>query len=241
MTVAFTTGIALSGNDVYVSGTEQDTTGFNFAAYWHNQTAMRLSDTTMVAEANDIASVGADVFVSGSVVSFSDRIRKAALWKNGILNILPDSGYGAAATRLLLYNGNVYVAGAVGAGPPSYRNMPAYWLNSKMIILDNNPEDGTANSIAVSGADVYTAGIIYRFGNNVAVFWKNHDRTTLTDGTYIANATDIAILGTDIYIAGQESNQTNNSIAKYWMNSFPVAIGASTVNSSATGIAVVNQ
>ncbi|MEO7393576.1 MAG: hypothetical protein ABIU11_01460 [Chitinophagaceae bacterium] len=85
------------------------------------------------------------------------------------------------------YNGSGYVA--------------KYWKNSSPVTLG----DGDANSITVSGNDVYVCGD----GVGGATYWKNGSPVTLGDG----DANSIAVSGNDVYVAGGIGPH-----AVYWKN-----------------------
>lgn len=98
--------------------------------------------------------------------------------------------------------------------------------------LTDGSTGAEANSIAVSGTDVYVAGtqwdgnsIQYSDGytvyhhNPIAKYWKNGKPVNLTDGSKWAEARSIVVSGTDVYVAGFEG-----SIAKYWKNGSPSSL-----------------
>jgi hypothetical protein len=238
----FTSGIAAVGGDVYTSGTQQDPSGINIAMYWHNQTAIPLTDTTTTANTSGIAVAGADVYVAGNTANLQDHIYHATLWKNGVKNILPDSINGSNAFRVTIVNSDIYVAGKVIAGS-TLNNIPAYWKNDTLKLLELGPgEQGIAVSVAVSGADVLVAGFVTRNGISVATYWKNGVPFYLTDGTQNGSASDIAILGSDVYISGREYNSTYSVyLAKYWLNGNGVIVGSTSFDSFASAIHVISQ
>ncbi|HPB48230.1 MAG TPA: hypothetical protein PLX16_06410, partial [Exilispira sp.] len=71
-----------------------------------------------------------------------------------------------------------------------------------------------ANSIYVSGSDIYVAGYYYNGTNNIACYWKNGSKTGLSAGN-ASEANSIYLSGSDIYVAGYYNNGSNN-IACYW-------------------------
>ena len=59
-----------------------------------------------------------------------------------------------------------------------------YWNNGSETILSSSSINSIANSIYVSGKDVYVAGYVYNdFQEQYAVYWKNGIEVKLTDGT----------------------------------------------------------
>lgn len=97
--------------------------------------------------------------------------------------------------------------------------MAMYWKNGDPIIL---PGGCRADAIAVSGNDVYVAGIDRnQSGANIVVYWKNGKAIPLTSGNEAAGAGAkvIAIAGNDVYAAGYL-----DGAATYWKNEKPISL-----------------
>ena len=88
---------------------------------------------------------------------------------------------------------DVYVAGYVS---DLSSGIPAYWKNGKLVLIDSAhynfiPDLGLqgagANSIAVSGDNVYVAGYEMYQGTirrgSLGICWKNGSQVDLTDGS----------------------------------------------------------
>jgi hypothetical protein len=58
-----------------------------------------------------------------------------------------------------------------------------YWNDGKAVVLGAGTNSSCATSIAVSGTDVYAAGVEGNGTNDVAKCWKNGNPVHLTDGT----------------------------------------------------------
>ena len=58
-----------------------------------------------------------------------------------------------------------------------------YWKDGQPTVLGAGTDGSYATSIAVSGSDVYVAGIEGNGTNDVAKYWKNGVAVDLTDGT----------------------------------------------------------
>ncbi len=106
---------------------------------------------------------------------------------------------------------DVYVAG--------YKNdfsfpVAAIWKNETLTMLSSGPSN--ANSVFVSGSDVYVAGYD-RSTWNVATIWKNGVAIPLSTTPGDADAAAVYVSGTDVYAAGYE-NSGGKKVAKFWKN-----------------------
>jgi len=91
-----------------------------------------------------------------------------------------------------------------------------YWKNNEPHTLGAGVNGSYANSIAVSGNDVYVAGIEGNGLQDVAKYWKNGVAFELTDGTNRGFANSVFVSGSDVYVAGAE--QAPTVTAMYWKN-----------------------
>jgi len=251
--------------DVYVSGADSVfawaglfNSTYGIATYWKNGRPVNLTrrsedgygpDGAMAAS---IAVSGADVYVTGyqeSCGSFrcGDLGR---FWKNGIAAYLDLPTY---PSSLIVSNNDIYIAGSSGYLTGTGGNA-AYLKNEVKIELPSGSAGSISAAIAVSGNDVYVAGIgitgnIYNGPQKyIAKYWKNGNAINLTDGTNGAQAWSIAVSGNDAYVAGNEWNGKSyqdasgstyqRSIAKYWKNSQPVILTDGTDDAFAKSIAV---
>jgi len=246
--------------DVYVAGA--DSTGgsdYGIATYWKNGKPVsltRISDDgigPVGAAATSIAVSAADVYVTG-YQKFCGPYRcgdLGMLWKNGISVNFFSPPYNFSS--LTVSNDDVYKVESgrlTGTGETA-----AYLKNLDEIELPDGSAGSIATAIAVSGKDVYVAGIgitgnIYSGSqNHMAKYWKNGNATNLTDGTKSAQARSIAVSGTDAYVAGREFNgnpyydgsvgQTRPcGIANYWKNNSSINLTDGSTDAIATSIAV---
>lgn len=224
--------VAISGNDVYVAGSQLNPNGTSVAKYWKNGQEVLLSSVTSQSEANSIVVVGTDVYVAGK----DGHVAK--YWKNGQAISLSNGSAEAIATAIAVAGSDVYVAGCEAG-------RAKYWKNGQEVMLTDGTNSAYAADITVSGGDVYVAGWestngIFPGGFNVAKYWKNGQPVSLTGVNAIAYATSIAVHGTDIYVAGSEHNGTGN-VAKYWKNGQSVPLTTGAGYDGAMGIVVVNR
>jgi len=102
-----------------------------------------------------------------------------------------------------------------------------YWKNGTAFPLG---KDAMANSIFVSGNDIYVAGVQYSNGTATATFWKNGVGTALTGSATAARsfANSIFVDGQDVYVAGYVLLNSGIGTAMYWKNGLAVNLTALT-------------
>ena len=178
----YTTGIYVSGNDVYVVGGERYPINhplpFHFTGYWKNDVYVDLpnylTDTTITTQVSEpttgsITMNGADIYISGNQEPFGDRLPTGLYWLNGT----PDSLSPAAGEYIYnvqVFGNDVY---AVGNYYLSWTQHAAYWKNGALIVADSSIYGSAGYSISVSGNDVYVAGNKGYTGVSRPVYWKN--------------------------------------------------------------------
>ncbi len=114
-----------------------------------------------------------------------------------------------------------------------------YWKNGQAHVLGAGVNGSFATAIAVSGKDVYVAGVEGNGTQDVAKYWKNGVPVELTDGTQRGFANSIFVAGNDLYVAGGE--QDSHTTAKYWKNGVPVILPDLGEGSLANSIFVSGQ
>lgn len=138
----------------------------------------------------------------------------------------------------------VYVAGMeINSGG---KNVAMYWRNDTVVKLTDGTRDASAQSIFVSGNDVYVAGYQDKVGSllNIATYWKNGTAFPLsitgTGGPFdVANS--IFVNGNDVYAAGLERAANGNDVAKYWKNGTPVSLTDGTKDADAQSVFVAGN
>ncbi len=118
----FADGIAVSGNDVYMVGYDDQ------GEYWKNGTAMPLTGG-QGANPWAIALSGNDVYIAGQVNN-ANNFFVATLWKNGTAAPLSDGTSNAVAFSITINGSDVYTAGYTSKGN---KPIPTYWQNSRPV------------------------------------------------------------------------------------------------------------
>jgi hypothetical protein len=182
----------------------------------------------------------------------------AKIWNKGLATTLSD---GDEATSVFISGSDMYAAGFRGkltsgteingncSGTCTYTNVAMYWKNGVPTeITDRMKGFAMANSIFVSGNDIYVAGqqsnaIINhgQGGNSFALSWKNGVADTLTDGMHYAEARSIFVSGSDVFVCGQDGNQYIAATAKYWKNGVAVNLTDGKQGAAASSIVVSND
>lgn len=194
--------IAVINGDVYVVGYYRDyndtqTVFKDFAMYWKNGQPAKLPVPTEDGQglAYKVAAVDDDIYIIGR------HGNNPLYWKNGqLLETINELKEVSAIAQL---QGNTYALGKTQSG------LPAYWKNGHTESLSNG--NGIAMCMAVSGSDVYVAGVDDSNGNgykddgDVARCWKNGQLLADLKGTdySIYRPTSIAVSSNDVYIVGE--------------------------------------
>jgi len=88
-----------------------------------------------------------------------------------------------------------------------------YWKDGIVTDLSDGSQDAEANSVFISGNDVYIAGA----DGNSAVCWKNGAILYRLDGMF-GNANSVFVSGNDIYVAGTLYNDADSWETVCWKN-----------------------
>jgi len=207
--------------DVYVAGYEYNAQNKNVATLWKNGKAQNLTDGTQDAKANSVYISGGDVYVAG--YEYNAQAQSVAkLWKNGKAQNLTDGTCDAEANSVFVSSGDVYVAGFEASGQEYtewYGTYNCYvaklWKNGVAQSLTNGTFEAKANSVFVSGDDVYVAG--YERGEYdyyYAKVWINSVVQNISNDNSIANS--VFVSGSNVYVAGWEGVYLSAAV---WTNS----------------------
>lgn len=191
--------LAVSGNEVYISGDEDSDNGNSIAIYWKNNVKEYLSSSSNDTRTTAIAATNSTCYVSG--YERNGTVSTAYIWINGVPTILSSGSHNSQATDICLVGTKVYVSGSeILAG----KTVALYWecdtangLNFTVHYLSDSLNFASATSITVIGSDVYTGGV----ENLWSKYWKNNNPadainlTTTGDGIVYS----LFALGTDIY------------------------------------------
>jgi hypothetical protein len=201
--------------------------------YWKNgkMTILAKGKRGEESGANSIFVSGSDIYVAGA------NDFKSVYWKNGtqvVLNSNIDVAFGLnviGPTSIFVSGSAVYTTMCVdpyGAG---------YWDNGVIKSLPargNFGESSVANSIFVSGSDIYVAGAKFGNGNNnpgnsTATYWKNGEEINIDSGIHNSNIISIVVSGNDVYAAGNYFNTTYSTpySAVYWKNGIATRLDTS--------------
>ena len=128
----------------------------------------------------------------------------------------------------------VLVAGY--SGTPGTNHIARYWMDGQETVLTNGTTDAFANSISVSGSDVYIAGTEAASDDSytLPVYWQNNTEVKLPIKSNFGSANSVYISGGNTYIAGSDSTS-----AVYWKNGSEIFLEEATdTGSSATAVFV---
>jgi hypothetical protein len=210
--------VFVSGSDVYVVGVDDciyrtypdggiDTNPLGYATLWKNGVAQRLGDIRG-SEANSVFVSDTVVYVAGTDRDDGFHYTYATLWKNGVAQRLSDNKNRLEKAHSVFVSGSdVYVAGINNYYNGYYngyflwdRNRATLWKNGvaqKLGDIDNSE----ANSVFVSGSDVYVAGRdADNTGTFVATLWKNGVAQKLSDAK--GSGESVFVSDNDVYVAG---------------------------------------
>lgn len=178
---ATATSVCVRNGDVYVVGSESNGSG-QVAILWKNGQAQPLSDSSsdMLMYAESVFLSGTDVYVAGYGITPQNTRSRAIVWKNGIEQTLASKTFSYAKSIFVL-NDDLFVAGyEFLANDDSGTSKAVLWKNGEVQKLTSGDESGQAQSVSVSGTDVYVVG----FEGDAARVWKNGQGKTIAGASY---------------------------------------------------------
>lgn len=227
--------INVQTSDVYVAGVAYNSSTSTTACYWKNDQVVNLGVTGTLSLALDIAVVNNDVYVVGYTTQVGSLVKRAALWKNGVLKLLTTAE--GSAQSVSMHNGIVYVVGEVRDVSTNY-SKAFIWNSGTDLVTELNTVlsnvQSNANSIKYQGNEQLITGHI----NYQATLWKNGVPSTITDPNFTSS--DIigaAATGNTYYLVGFRApigvtspqfgywKQTSSSLTFRNVNSFGVSGG----------------
>ena len=125
----------------------------------------------------------------------------------------------------------VMVAGYSGTNGTNH--VAKYWEDGQEVVLSNGTNDAYANSIFVSGSDVFIAGTEATPQTELPVYWQNNTETKLPIKSGYGRANSVYISGGNAYIAGGDSTW-----AVYWKNGLETVLENADSGSSANAVFV---
>ena len=225
--LSYATSVVIDGSDVYVAGYDYPEQGKENAVIWKNGVRMPLSNGT-----NNVDNYALSIAVNKqhTYIAGADD-NNALMWIFGAeTSITKKYGY---AQQIILSGEDYYIAGEAGApyltqGSADEDHIPqaTIWKNGTSTMTLTGKEGGAsvANSVAVSGKNVYGAGYEYQYKDAdkhyAAVLWKNGSPTLLSK--YYSTASTVLVSDSDVYVAGYDSKVANpftvKGIVTVWKN-----------------------
>lgn len=212
------TSIAISGNDVYISGYTQKE-GKEIAVYWKNQEITELTQGLTHANATDIFVSGNDVYVTG-FEKHTKGYSEARIWKNGTAENLTN---GTNATSIFVSNSSVYVAG-------DFYGKGKYWQDGVYKSLGDTPGRGTG-SVFIANESVYMT--------TEGRYWKDNTSFDLTTTNVSPAVSCLYVFKDDIYVGGY-ALQDDKLVARYWKNGEAVDLTDGTNPANISSIVVID-
>lgn len=244
-----TNSIFVAGNDVYVGGeTTTDEQGYFAPTLWKNGIATYLTDPTAPIDGtvNSVYVKNNDVYASGfyrvnETPTTSFRKDVATIWKNGTpIELTTGSNY--AQVRAVFASDNaVYAVGESSntdgfAIATLWSNNTDDWSNKTVKNLSDGTNHAYAQSVCVSGNDVYAVGYGYKNKPQyIAMLWKNDEPVQLLSEN-ASWAYSVCVANGHVYVAGWEYKTYDGkecSVATLWKDGVAAALSTEQKSSQA--------
>ncbi|MBP6430738.1 MAG: carboxypeptidase regulatory-like domain-containing protein [Ferruginibacter sp.] len=178
--------------------------------------------TTSTVNLGTIAACGNTINLSGVYIAGAIDGR-AVVWKDGIPTFLtgvPAGGSYAAATKVILYNNDVYVLGIFNDSTANGDiGTVKYWKNGVATTVVAGLTGGLIDaSFDVYNNDVYVTCVLDTVANQNR-YWKNGVPVTLSLGPFTGGAEvwDIQVVNGNVYVSGDASRGFESQVV-YWVN-----------------------
>ena len=218
--------------DVYIAGTEYGglSTVYSYAEIWKNGKLTNLSDGTKSEYVNGIFVSNGDVYLAGEELDGFTFFGK--YWKNGVPTVFTDSM--SHTTGIAVSGNDVYVTG-YSLDLTTYHSVAEFWKNGTLFKLTADTSDAAAIAIAISGGDVYIAGI----DRGVFKLWVNGVLRDIPNSTIPGTIRSLYVLGNDVYVTGNDYDPVSSkNTAAYWKNGAEVKLTNGSLDSYANSIVV---
>jgi hypothetical protein len=190
-----TSGIAVSEDDVFVSGAEYaEVGGPPFAKYWKNGigTYLKINEEQVVSSTNLIFQHNEDVYIGGGTSSLP------VYWKNGNEIFLPaDESLKSKVNDIKIVGSDMHIVGNEELG-----GKILYWKNGISTPMISSGEIAGGFSLGVVGNDVYIVGIRQIDFKSIATIWKNGVPSPVLTDVNDTYASKILVIDQDIIILG---------------------------------------
>lgn len=219
---AYTSTVFVAGTDVYVGGSEY-VNNKSIAKIWKNGIATSLNDASVDGNVSSIYVSGTDVYACGGINNFGSG--RGMIWKNGTV---------VANLSQIYYFKSIAVSGndiyAVGDANDQVASGTTYYTaklykNGVVTSLPNlyggaGGVSTFANSVFVSGPDIYVAGgeLVYinSYAGEYTRVWKNG--VILTEYTGNKEANSVYADNGQVYVAGRKITPSIGTAATVWKN-----------------------
>lgn len=172
-----------------------------------------------------------DVYAAGCILYPMRSFGVPMYWKNGARVDLPlmPRDMGGVANGIWVEAGDIYVSGFRAVSYYTTTTvmvlaMPCYWKNGGLVSLSVASMDvgGHAESIFISGNDVYLAGrVVDESGDfDRPCYWRNGLRVDLgiPGACRSGSANSLFVADGDVYVSGTVASESRVSIPGYWIN-----------------------
>jgi len=194
-TTANTSGIAVSGSDVFVAGNMANLQDYIYhATLWKNGVKDILPDSGSGSSAFRVTLVNSDVYVAGKIITGSTSNSIPAYWKNDTLKLLNlGPGEQGVAVSVAVSGSDVFAAGYVNRSGIS---VATYWKNGVPIYLTDGTQNGSASDIFILGSDVYISGREFNSTYNVSLakYWLNGNSVVVGSTSFDSFAAAIFVV-----------------------------------------------